>query len=921
MAPRKRAKPNPVKQSAPTTQPSDAADQITSSAASIPPRPIPSSLKSNGSSDGALSSVPGFKQANKTRSWYGSLSKKSTASTQVAHETILGGTSKPMATADFTRFDTKRPSDVSADEELSSAPSSLPKSQESCAGFAGDETRDLNSPSSKNVAKPSNGPTEAKTAARPDDVVMEREDDRKEHEVISSAKSVTEQSTNAPASAAPTAIITRPASTWLGGWWGSSQPPASVPASQTKVTKEPVTQEAETGASIGNQAPESKTQEAISQNPSEQPAPEVAEVPTKQIGTQSQPPAATGGGYGSWVWGWGAGKSVPISSQPAQDASNPTTDQSAAEAPKSDTTKVSVKESEDTVMEDAPPIEETPVSTSSATSDTAPKTGSTWAFWSRQSGSTSGKKLADEQDEGQLAVMGESSQNRPKRAKSMEFKGSPPKETPIKSGKKEELARDLPIKSGKTGKKEEPVKASAIAPSKAASMRRSKRDRPESIEIDDTTTIRPGTPKAVEPPAKGAAPKTPVSSTKAAAPNLVLPSFTGTYRLKENPSIVKQITRILLRGSQAPSNKHVYISKDLPKIKKAIAIGVHGLFPANYLRTVIGQPTGTSIKFANHTADAIRRWADKHGCEDCAIEKVALEGEGKIGERVENLWNLLLNWIDQIRSADLILIGCHSQGVPVSIMLLAKLIDMGVVNKARVGVCAMAGVSLGPFPDYRTSMGYLMGSAGELWAFADPKSEISQRLEAAIKVCLGYGARITLVGSIDDQLVPMESAIYAPVHHPYIFRAAFIDGRIHAPDFIAHLVGFALKLRNLGVSDHGLVRELSTPLAGSLYSGEGHSRLYDDEQVYDLAVCHALETTDVAGHNPSCEFHRTGGALVNPNPYHLPWIMRGLLEEDFVKTDLSEETQELVRQFDDWKPVTKALKDVKYRLESVRSKL
>jgi hypothetical protein len=50
---------------------------------------------------------------------------------------------------------------------------------------------------------------------------------------------------------------------------------------------------------------------------------------------------------------------------------------------------------------------------------------------------------------------------------------------------------------------------------------------------------------------------------------------------------------------------------------------------------------------------------------------------------------------------------------------------------------------------------------------------------------------------------------------------------------IAHLVGFALKLRNLGVTDHGLIRELSQPLAGSLYSGEGHSRLYDDEQVYE----------------------------------------------------------------------------------------
>lgn len=138
------------------------------------------------------------------------------------------------------------------------------------------------------------------------------------------------------------------------------------------------------------------------------------------------------------------------------------------------------------------------------------------------------------------------------------------------------------------------------------------------------------------------------------------------------------------------------------------------------------------------------------------------------------------------------------------------------------------------------------------------------------------------------------------------------------------MVGFALKLRNLGVSDHGLIRELSTPLAGSLYSGEGHSRLYDDEQVYDLAVMHALETTSLEGPCEVVNSGRGGDGGVgqpNPNPYHLPWIMRGLLEEEFVKTELSAETAELVRQFDDWKPVTKALKDVKYRLEAVRSKL
>ena len=28
----------------------------------------------------------------------------------------------------------------------------------------------------------------------------------------------------------------------------------------------------------------------------------------------------------------------------------------------------------------------------------------------------------------------------------------------------------------------------------------------------------------------------------------------------------------------------------------------------------------------------------------------------------------------------------------------------------------------------------------------------------------------------------IQSAVYSPAHHPNIYRAAFIDGRVHAPD-------------------------------------------------------------------------------------------------------------------------------------------
>ncbi|KND89001.1 Uncharacterized protein TOPH_06256 [Tolypocladium ophioglossoides CBS 100239] len=565
------------------------------------------------------------------------------------------------------------------------------------------------------------------------------------------------------------------------------------------------------------------------------------------------------------------------------------------------------KEPEDVVMKDAPspPL-------SSQIREAAPKAGSTWTFWSKDAPKTDGKVV--EPESGEIAVMGEGSEAHPKPMTEGDVSGTPSKDA----------KGEVKPKEGRS------------------TWRKSKRPRPASLEVDpqtpsplngstagaNTTSELPVSQPETEvkvPSTKSDTSIKPVAESQASTtlpPNLLLPSFPSTYHMKENTSILQQIANFLLRTAQPPTH-HVFRVKDPPPVRKAIAIGIHGLFPATYLRPMIGQPTGTSLRFASLAADAIRRWADAHGCPDCAIEKVALEGDGRISERVDNLWKLMLNWIDHIRSADLVILASHSQGVPVSIMLLEKLIDLGIITDAKIGVCAMAGVALGPFPDYKSSI--LMGSAAELWEFGNPQSGNSLRFEAALKRVLDCGARVTFIGSIDDQLVPMESAVYSPASHPYIYRAVFINGRVHAPDFIAYLVGFALKLRNLGVADHGLIRELSLPLAGSLYSGEGHSRLYYDAAVYDLAVAHALETTAPSAGSkplPPCHVavHKKDG-LASPNPYVLPWIMRGMLEEDFVRTELSAETDELLRQFDDWKPANKALKDVKYRLEAVRSKL
>ena len=532
-----------------------------------------------------------------------------------------------------------------------------------------------------------------------------------------------------------------------------------------------------------------------------------------------------------------------------------------------------------------------------------PSKSSGWIFWSREKKPPDTKATGDQPRLGELAISDTPSQTRPKRASISLPKdekpviGKPPKQAEVNPAP----AKIDPAKSNDIGRPATPQ----------ATKKANVKQDPNATKAESANAVATLRPPTVATPDRTASPS-PAPSTKI-ADNQLLPALDKTLRLPESPSILQQLQR-LLYYTKEPELKHVSLVRNPPRIRNALAIGVHGYFPGTMVRTLLGQPTGTSIKFADMAAKSIRKWTNNHGY-DCQVKTAALEGEGKIAERVELLWKLLLNWIDEIRKSDFVLVACHSQGVPVAIMLVSKLIQFGCISAARVGVCAMAGVNLGPFVELKSR--WITGSAGELFEFSNPESTVSLQYGRALEVLLKAGVRLTLVGSIDDQLVSLESAIFSPVTHPHIYRAALIDSRVHAPSFLSHLVGFVLKLRNLGVQDHGLIRELSLPLAGSLYTGEGHSRIYDDEAVYDLAVSFALETTTLTNIPLSKRTLAPSGG----NPYILPFAMRGILEEDFVKSELQGEAQQLLREFDEWKPNTKVLKDVKFRLEGVRSKL
>lgn len=643
----------------------------------------------------------------------------------------------------------------------------------------------------------------------------------------------------------------------------------------------------------------------------------------------------------SWFWLWSStqnSQTNPVDPKSLLKENETSTESTVAEIQ---------SESQPTVPMEASTQTPPPPETTGSVPKSAPKP-SGWAFWSKErpNNETDLTEAGQHKQVGEVAVFNTPSQDRPEVAQFNEQEETTePAKDPPKSTKEEPVAkRSFMSLRGRPKKKDAVNDASKEIPN----------DLPTNTPKDTPSSSQIVTPSATTPsqsparlgtvPAAQQAHKQ-VTKTKMEPPNIILPEFNNTYQLVQKPTYWQQIRRYFLGGERA--QPHLHVNPAPPRIKKALAIGVHGYFPAPILQKVLGQPTGTSIRFANAARNAIEDWTRTHGY-STEIEQIALEGEGFIAERVNTLWKLLLNWIDHIKSADFILVACHSQGVPVAIMLIAKLIQLGCVPACRIGICAMAGVNMGPFIDYKTK--YLGATAAELFEFGNPKSLVSQMYLGALDEILRHGVRILYVGSIDDQLVSLESSTFSTLSHPYIYRAVFVDGRIHAPDFLTHLVGFALKLRNLGLPDHGLIRELSPALAGSLYGGEGHSRVYEDPRVYELAVQHALETTSLPinpqQQRPSTASSFTGlkipipGAKIDDtdiyalrvkeyetvgagtqNPFYLPWAMRGLLEEDFVKKELGQEVEKLLNMFEHWQPTAKQLKDVKFRLEGVRSRL
>ncbi|KAI8988532.1 hypothetical protein BDF20DRAFT_815383 [Mycotypha africana] len=338
-----------------------------------------------------------------------------------------------------------------------------------------------------------------------------------------------------------------------------------------------------------------------------------------------------------------------------------------------------------------------------------------------------------------------------------------------------------------------------------------------------------------------------------------------------------------------------------------------------------------------------------------SIKSIPLRWEGKVMERVDKFYEQITSssehhgdsdgdnsWKDAIKNADIVLWATHSQGAPVSALLIKRLLSEGILQTQKQHICmlAMAGISHGPFPSLKDHLFYFEADAArELFEFMDSECTISIQYRDSMVFLLQEQVKVVFVGSMDDQVVPLYSAIMSGISHPNILRAIFIDGQLYSEnDFLIRLITFAIRLLNAGLSDHGFLTHISEVLAGNFYAWNGgHSTLYEETDVFMLPMDFLFKTSPLGPFRIKSVVQQLQEktfqgvkARLNPfqakhnlNPFYLPWTLRGIWDDPQIleNEELNRELKSIQSLFEQWSPTTARLKGIKFRLEPLRARL
>ncbi|KAI3645077.1 hypothetical protein MP228_011241 [Amoeboaphelidium protococcarum] len=322
-----------------------------------------------------------------------------------------------------------------------------------------------------------------------------------------------------------------------------------------------------------------------------------------------------------------------------------------------------------------------------------------------------------------------------------------------------------------------------------------------------------------------------------------------------------------VRESPAPG----IVYKQRNKVRNLVIIGIHGWFPqTRIVQTIFGELLGTSEKLCSGMMNSL------HGMDlakDANITEVALSTHGlSVRERVSMSLEQILNddsYVAALGKADKIIIAGHSQGAVVSLLLLYELARRRIID-LRLSDCvlvSLAGILHGPYTTLRGNLvvKYVETEAArELFQFCEtslvtrksieqcthneePVEDIHLQYVSALCWLLESGLQLICIASWLDEVVPHHSSLLWSFDHPNIQRYMYLSEQslkrisfnrdYQIEPFPVQLVETLISRRNLGLVDYNILPMISISCAdyfqGNLYSGNEHSKIYEDQAVYD----------------------------------------------------------------------------------------
>lgn len=420
--------------------------------------------------------------------------------------------------------------------------------------------------------------------------------------------------------------------------------------------------------------------------------------------------------------------------------------------------------------------------------------------------------------------------------------------------------------------------------------------------------------------------------------SIVLPDIEWNYRnltmktkcriaLSKIPALQTFFLPQLHLYYQENKNKNKNINTKKKKItKNVVVLCFHGFLPQKIVKNLIGENTSSAEQMKEFAMKELNRWSDIQNI-NLNINTICLEGYGKLFERVNECLSILENWTETINNCDYILAISNSHNIPLTIHVIARLITSGILdNTEKLGFIGFSGLSMGPIPEIESKIS-TRGSVGqdndiisELFDFQDPDSFQSKELIRSIRIMIKRNFKITFIGSLNDCFTSLYSSLALHLIHPNIYRAIYIDSSQNQPDFLTSLLNLILTIKNLNYNDHGLLLELSNFFIGNIGEGQ-HSKVITNKYGYRIGINNMLNTSDLF-YQRKLQEEVTNIKEYVTNSYHIPWCLRGFLEElgNLQKHfDVKQIIYQLYEEFKSWEPETQKMKDLRYCMLAIEN--